>query len=255
MNKGVRNCGSWEDGMTDEPSEFDLHAYVDDQLDAGRRFAVEAHLADNPALAAYVMGELSTRTGLRLLGGNAVPLPPAIQQPTAAMGERPSRPFWRRGAPLGAGVALVAALSALLLLPSGRPAYVDMAVASHRVAMMRAHMTSQLETVALDHGEILKRTRIDLPALPADWHVTDVQIFPTGSGPALLVAVRTVEGRTLSLFAMRERSDAPEIPDAVREGYESVAYWRRGDMSYALTGEGEPGIMDKAAEGLNRLWS
>lgn len=240
--------------MTEKPSEFDLHAYVDDQLDVGQRFAVEAHLAENPALAAHVMGELSNRTGLRLLASDAGPVPSAILQQAEAIQERSPRSFWRKMVPLGGGVALAAALSALFI-PPGRPDYVDMAVASHRVAMMRAHMASQMETVALDHREILKRTRIDLPSLPADWHVTDVQLFPTGGSPALLVAVKTAEGRNLSIFALRERSAAPEIPDAVREGYESVAYWRRGDMSYALTGEEDPGIMDKAAEGLNRLWS
>ena len=46
---------------------------------------------------------------------------------------------------------------------------------------------------------------------------------------------------------------SPEHPDAVREGEQSVAYWRRGDMSYALTGDQEPGLMDATAEALARI--
>lgn len=241
--------------MNDEPSELDLHAYVDDQLAAGQRFALEAHLSEHPALAAQVMKELSTRTALRLLADDAAPVPEAMQRQADAIVAAQPRPFWRKAIPIGGGVALAAALSTFLLSLDDPPDYVDMAVASHRVAMMRANMVSQAETPVLDHGEILSRARIDLPALPAHWRVTDVQLFPTDSGPALMVAVTTTEGRALSLFALRQRSDAPEIPDAVREGSQSVAYWRRGDMSYALTGEDEPRLLDEVAEGLNRLWS
>lgn len=241
--------------MSDEPSEFDLHAYVDDQLAAGQRFALEAHLSEHPALAARVMKELSTRSALRLLADDGTPVPQALERQAEAMRSGPPRPFWSKAMPLGGGLALAAALSTFLLFPDRPPDYVDMAVASHRVAMMRADMASQAEARVLDHREILSRARIHLPALPANWRVTDVQLFPTSSGPALLVAVTTTDERNLSLFALRQRSDAPEIPDAVREGSQSVAYWRRGDMSYALTGEDEPRMLDQVAEGLNRLWS
>jgi anti-sigma factor RsiW len=91
-----------------------------------------------------------------------------------------------------------------------------------------------------------------MPQLPGDWRVTDVQLFPTDKAPALLMAVRTDEGRRMTIFAVREKSSAPERPDAVREGAQSVAYWRRGDMSYALTGDQEPGMMDETAEALAR---
>lgn len=241
--------------MSDEPSELDLHAYVDDQLASGQRFALEAYLSENPALAARVMKELSTRTALRLLADETSPAPEAMLRHADMIAAGQPRSFWRKAMPIGGGMALAAALSTFLLTIDDPPDYVDMAVASHRVAMIRANMASQAETPVLDHNEILSRAHIHLPALPANWRVTDVQLFPTSSGPALTVAVMTTDGRALSLFALRQRSDAPEIPDAVREGSESVAYWRRGDMSYALTGEDEPRMLDEVAEGLNRLWS
>lgn len=239
--------------MTERSEELDLHAYVDNQLDEGGRFAVEAHLSRHPELAARLMGELSIRTGLRLLAGSDDPAPDMMMQRAATL-SRASRPLWRKALPLS-GIGIAAAISGLMLMTDAPPSYVNMAVASHRVAMMRAHMDSQIEAQALDHKEILSSTRIDLPALPPSWNVTDVQLFPAGRNPALLVAVRTAEGKRLSIFAVRERSGAPEMPDAVREGDQSVAYWRRGDMSYALTGEEEPGAIDRTAEVLNRSWS
>lgn len=236
-------------------AEMDLHAYVDGQLDPGRRFAVESYLSENPALAARVMGELGTRTALHLLADDPRPIPAETAGKAAALQRRPVRALLRRVAAPAGALSLAAAASAFLLMPGGPPAYVDMAVASHRVAMMRAHMASQLEAPTFDAGEILARTSIAVPTLPTNWRVTDVQVFPTDKAPALLVAVKTPEGRSMSIFATREASDAPERPDAVREGPQSVAYWRRGDMSYALTGDTDPIAMDDTAEALARYWS
>jgi anti-sigma factor RsiW len=241
--------------MSEEPSELDLHAYVDDQLDAGQRFAVESHLSRNPALAAQVMGELGTRTALRLLAAVEEPSSPRLIRNAQKLDVRPRRStFWRKAAPAG-GLAIAAAISGLLLIPDHPPAYVDLALASHKVAMMRADMASQVEAPALDAQEIQASTQISLPSLPANWRVTDVQLFPGNSGPALLIAIRTQEGERLSLYALRERSAAPDVPNAVRDGGYSVAYWRRGEMSYALTGDDDPVTIDATAEGLNRSWS
>ena len=240
--------------MTEEPADHELHAYIDDELDDAGRFAVETHLAARPDLAARVMADLSTRTGLRLLAHRKEQLSGHLLDDSAALAPSKARPFWRRAATVG-GTGTAAALALLLATGPSPPDYVDMAVASHRVALIRAHMDSQIEGQALDHHELLARTHIFLPTLPADWNVTDVQLFPAGKSPALLVAIRTGAGERLSIFATRQKSDAPAIPDTVREGNQSVAYWRRGDMSYALTGEGDPGTIDQEAERLNQYWS
>ena len=57
--------------MFDPITEDDLHAYVDDQLDATRRIEVEEHLAHNPEAAARVMADLSACP----MHPSAVPLP------------------------------------------------------------------------------------------------------------------------------------------------------------------------------------
>jgi anti-sigma factor RsiW len=237
--------------MAEQPSEFELHAYVDGQLDSARRFAIESGLMHDPERAAWVMGELSSRTALQLLAEDARPVAAAAVEQMTQLDRKPVKRFIRPGIIFG-GLSLAAAASLVLAWPAGTPGYVDYAVSSHRIAMMRANMPSQVEATTLDAKEIESSTSIDLPALPADWRVTDVQLFPTGEGPALLVAVTAGDGQRMSLFALKSRSDAPRRPSAVREGLQSVAYWRRNDMSYALTGDGDPGAMDARAETLVR---
>ncbi|WP_246171557.1 anti-sigma factor family protein [Sphingobium limneticum] len=241
--------------MTNNVNAVEIDAYVDDQLDLPRRFVVETHLSRHPDQAAQVMADLSTRSALRLMAPHPSTAPQAVRDAAAQLQAAPAKPRWRRTLPLVAPLAAAAGLALVFLRPSGPPDYVDYAVNSHRIAMMRAAMVSQVETPKYDAREIASNTRIAMPHLPDDWRVTDVQLFPTERGPALVIAVKTEGGQNFSLFALRDRSRAPERPDAVQEGAESVAYWRRGDMSYALTGSGEPRLMDATAEALTRDWS
>lgn len=240
--------------MTDRPTDLEIDAYIDGELDVERRFVLETQLARQPDLAARVMGDLSTRSALRMLGQmlgqDARPMPAHLEDAADQLVRAPKN-RWRRLIPAGVATsAVAAALSVWMIGMDHPPAYVSYAVASHRIAMMRADMSSQIEAPRYDAKEIAANTRIAMPALPADWHVTDVQLFPTDKAPALLMAVKTDEGQRMTIFAVHEKTNAPQQPDAVREGAQSVAYWGRGDMSYALTGDQEPGTMDETAEAL-----
>ena len=236
--------------MTERPTELEIAAYIDGELDEERRFVVETQLSRQPDLAAQVMGDLSVRSGLRMLTQDGRPAPAGL----AAMADRlagPQKGRWRRLVPMGLVTSSLAAMLAVWIVGIQRPpAYVSYAVASHRIAMLRADMTSQIEAPRFDAREVALNTRIAMPQLPDRWHVTDVQLFPTDKEPALLMAVRTDTGHKMTIFAVHEKTSAPERPSAVREGDQSVAYWRRGNMSYALTGDQEPGTMDSTAEAL-----
>ncbi|WP_426387152.1 anti-sigma factor family protein [Sphingobium sp. R-21] len=239
--------------MTDRPTDMEIDAYIDGELDVERRFVVETHLSHQPDLAARVMGDLSIRSALRMLTHDRRPVPARLADMAGRL-TRPQKSRWRGLMPTGLATSGLAAALAVWISGIERPpSYVNYAVASHRIAMLRADMRSQIEAPRFDAREVARNTRIAMPQLPDDWHVTDVQLFPTDKTPALLMAVRTETGHRMTIFAVHQKTAAPEHPDAVREGEQSVAYWRRGDMSYALTGDQEPGFMDATAEALTRI--
>ncbi|HEY0595054.1 anti-sigma factor, partial [Sphingopyxis sp.] len=194
--------------MAATPSDQEIDAYVDGQLDTEGRFAVEDYLRQHPDLAARVLGDLGTRSALQLLAHDSDPLSPGLREAmrggSSAAGSR-----WRRWAP-AAGLSATGIAAALLVIFQGPPGYVEDALTSHVVAGMRADMASQLEAPKFDAREIRRATRISVPQVPADWKVTDVQLFPTERGPALVMAHMTGEGDQLSLFAKRGREGAPE---------------------------------------------
>ncbi|RKF23009.1 anti-sigma factor [Altericroceibacterium spongiae] len=243
---------------TDHLSDIDMAAYIDGELDMRSRFRLEDRLSRHPELAAAVMAELRNRSALQLITAPKDDCCPAGWHGLARKihhshgdGPRRKRPWKSVGFGMTAMAAAIIFVSGWKTSP---PPYVFDAAESHRTAMLRANMASQVESPQFDAGEILKRTRIAMPVLPADWRITDVQLFPAERGPALLIAVRTANNLPLSIFAVREASEAPERPDAVREGTQSVAFWRRGPISYALTGEEDPTLIDAQAEKLANMW-
>jgi anti-sigma factor RsiW len=241
-------------------TDVEIEAYQDGELDLDRRLAVEAHLARNAEAARRFFEDLRLRSSLRLIAAQAEETPPAMRR-TAAMladrlNERPVRGFRQWFGPRGlSGLAVAAAFVAVVFLPArdvvaSPPDYVGDAVDAYRTALLRGRMVSQIEAPNIDVAEIRRSTNISVPRLPAKWVVTDAQIFPTKEGPALQIMVKTPTEGTLSIFAVRTPSDAPAEPEAVRHEGASVAYWREGDMSYAVTGGEAPETLDTIAEDL-----
>lgn len=118
--------------------------------------------------------------------------------------------------------------------------FLDEAAASHRTGLLRQTMKSQVESAALNTGEIRQSTGIVLPTLPRTWEVTDVQLFPTQDGPAIAMSITTAEGEQISLFADRAETPAEGKPLLARRSHDLIAYWEAGDMAYALTGPAVP---------------
>ncbi|KFL45618.1 hypothetical protein IL54_1028 [Sphingobium sp. ba1] len=117
--------------------------------------------------------------------------------------------------------------------------FLDEAAASRRTGLLRQGMASQIESATFDAQEIRRSTGIILPALPGDWRVTDVQLFPTTDSPAIAMTIVTPEQETLSLFADKAETPAEATPLVARRAGDVVAYWEVGTMAYALTGEGD----------------
>lgn len=226
--------------MPNDPiTDLDLQAYVDGRLSVDRCGAVEEHLAAHPEAAAHVMADMASARALRALLD--APLPPAssriLQRVDAlAAGLSRGRKFRRAGVAASLAVVFLGgwAVGQLASASPMIPDFVDEAVMSRRTTLLRARMASQPEVVRLDRAEISAATRIVLPALPSDWRVTDVQVFPSDEGPSVGMAFQSRELGRVSLFAVRTRDSSQISPTTIRRDEGVVAYWRHGDMAYAL---------------------
>lgn len=114
--------------------------------------------------------------------------------------------------------------------------FVDAAVTSHQIARLRAAMRSQHEAAEYDRAEIRAATGITMPRLPASWHLSDVQIYPSDAGPIVQVAARTAEGEEISFVAMRIDTPAGRTPLLSSRKGDEVAYWEEGGQAYGIVG-------------------
>ena len=172
--------------------EADLHAYVDDQLDVGRRIEVEAYLSVNPSIAAKVMADLRVRDELRLaLAG----MPTAVRQETRdaarVLENTMNRPRTVDVMRRAAAVALLVGAGWVahgwidpgsigeVVASVPPPQFVEEAMRAHQTAELRKQMPSQIEAGRFDPAEIRAATAIVLPAMPTEWSVRDAQVFPS----------------------------------------------------------------------------
>lgn len=249
--------------LPDPVSEDDLQAYVDDQLAVARRIDVEAYLSRHPAEATRVMADLRVRDELRL----ALAETTALRDATTMDAARRLESGLSRGRLLSqlrraAAIAFLVGTGWLAHAYSGPfgvsevvasslpPSYVSEAVMAHRTTLVRAAMHSQPAVRDYDPAEIRAATAIQLPALPANWEVTDVQVFPSAFGPSVEMAIRTAQFGTVSLFAVRPGSFDVVPATLVARDELAAAYWQIGEVAYALVAKADSRELDKAATGL-----
>jgi anti-sigma factor RsiW len=235
----------------------ELAAYADDQLDVARRIAVERWLSQNPDAAAQVMADLRLRDELRLVHvETALPASAATEALALRLGGRLQRDmFFRRVRPLLAASLLMSAgwlahaqLGNVGALASSEvPEYVTAAVEAHYITELRAQMHSQPPATEFDSDELLARTDIRLPSLPAGWTITDVQVYPSEYGPSVEIAVNAANLGAMSIFAARPGQSLTSVPVTQRVDDTVTAYWQYGEVAYALVGSADPGEVSRAA--------
>ncbi len=246
--------------MSSPITETDLLAYVDDQIDVARRIEIEDYLARNPEAAAQVMADLKIRDALRLSMADDLPRPPEAMFEAASRLERSLA--WRE---LGLKLRRVAAVVTLVgvgwfahsqvglfeIADSAAspklPAFVEDALHSHNTALVRASMASQPVAANYDRAEIVSATGIELPSLPKDWRVVDVQVFPSRDGHSVEMVIETKNLGRLSLFAAHVSAFHVIAPTTARFDTASAVYWQTGQLAYALTGTASENAMKRVA--------
>lgn len=234
----------------------DVEAYVDDQLNAGRRIEVEAYLSENPDIAARVMADLAIKGELRLAladGHQRHGRPETREAARRLQGALSRGRIFRSFQRLAATVALIAVgwglsqqLGPLTVstveasVPP--PAFVEEALRAHGTSVLRQTMPSQQESSDYDPAEIRSATAIVMPGIPKDWRVSDVQVFPSAFGPSVEMAIVRDNDIRLSLFAVRPGSFAVLPVSLVRQEQVQASYWQIGDVAYALVSGTEDAV-------------
>jgi anti-sigma factor RsiW len=250
--------------MSEPITATDLEAYIDDQLDLGRRIEVEDYLSQHPDAAARVMADLRARDALRVIFNGAMPRPADV---TLEAARRLNRGLARQrivtGSRRAAAVVMLVGLGWILHGQDGflgisesdaapkHPAFVDEARHAHQTALVRARMASMREDARFDPADILQATGIVLPALPKDWRVRDVQVFPAREGQSVELSVDTGDLGSVSLYAARADTFGVLAPALARGPGGRTAYWQTGQLVYALTADAAETPLEKAAGSLS----
>jgi predicted O-methyltransferase YrrM len=127
-----------------------------------------------------------------------------------------------------------------LWVPAQAASFIDEADASYSASLARQAMRSQIESALLDRAEIKRSVGLTLPAIPADWRVIDVQVYPSDFGNSVALVLLTRAQERVVLYAQRAETPAEAIPLSERREDRSLAYWEVGPFAYALTGKLQP---------------
>lgn len=238
------------------PTDLELAAFAEGQLDPARRYEVAGWLATHPEDAARTMADLHLTEGLRLaMTGPGRPAPPAM----IASARRLDRTLARRQAlrrlwPAAAAVAMFALgwTGHALMAPPVLAPVIAAALEAEAALAARHAMTSQPETVQVDTAEIAARLGVTLPRLPHDWRIRDVQVVSGADRPGVAMALATPDMGDIMLFSIALDQDGPDLPpDAFRQDGRALAVFEKGQTAYVLVDGSAP--MADLAVGANQL--
>lgn len=228
--------------MSIRPTDDELQAYIDGQLDPGLCLRIEAYLEGNPEAAASVMEALRLGSEIRVwLGAPADPVGPRTErlrrQLGAAVGFREILSHARRA--LSFAVVLVACLLGGLLLtlwrtyPAEAPQDVlaDDAAQAWRVVQL-ASPESQPEPAETRVGE----PPPDL-ARPADVRTLRTHEIPWVGGTAVVTLLTRADGEELVLLRAFVTLDDSAPPKIERVDGINTVTWRDDDEAFALSGD------------------
>jgi anti-sigma factor RsiW len=231
-------------------AEDDLHAYLDGELNAEQRAAVEAWLAEDPTQAERLRLWTEQKDGLHRLFDPVLdePLPPRLSVGAITRQQHPLRRALPR---LAAALALLAlgglggwALRGVLPAASGTPpaAMVAEALSAHRVFVAEIRHPVEVAVSERAHlvGWLSKRlgTEVKVPDLePAGFALMGGRLLPASSGPAAQFMYESKTGQRVTLYLRHnEGGTVTAFKFASQNGIEAF-YWLDGPFGYALVAD------------------
>ena len=236
--------------MTDSEriSENELHAFVDDRIDASRRAAVEAYLAANPEEAERIAAFAAHRRALHGLYDPVLdePIPPAMlarrRSSAAAAGLRAAAAIALVVIGGGAGWWLHGAFGGATAAGGG---FVRQATIAH--AVYTPEVRHPVEVAADQEAHLVKwlSKRLGAPlAAPslseAGYALVGGRLLPASEGPAAQLMYENQRGDRMTLYI---RSPDPGVQETAfrydHRGGIGVFYWIGQPFAYAIAGEME----------------
>jgi anti-sigma factor RsiW len=245
----------------DPQIEADLLALLEGRLDPDRTLAVADFLQERPERTSDMLADAGNIAALRIaLSSTEDPAPPRLLgEARRLQGRLRGQRVLRRAVPFAAALVLFAAgwvghATWQKTGPVGAPPLVEAALDTQSALELRHWMASQPESADLNAQEIVAALGVDLPSLPEDWTVRDVQIVATPDRPAVAIVVDAPDlGRLLLMIVARSLEETEEPPSAFEYQGRTIALFERGRSSFVLVDEfGHP---DQLALGAERLLS
>ena len=246
---------------TNPELEADFLALLQGKLGPDRTFAIADYLAEQPDRAAELIANARNTAALRItLSASDDPAPAQLVIEARRLQTRLQlqrlfrriRPFATALVLFGAGWTGQAIWRATV--PASAPPLVDAALDAQAALELRHWMVSQPENEELNAEEIVAALGIDLPSMPEDWTIRDVQIVATPDRPALAVMVDAPElGRLMLLAVARSREDSEDPPTTFQYQGRTIALFEHGRSSFVLIDES--GHPEQLALGADRLLS
>ncbi|HUK00485.1 MAG TPA: anti-sigma factor [Stellaceae bacterium] len=251
--------------MSDRPiTEEDLHAYVDDALDAVRRGEVEAYLARHPDAAARVSAFAEQRQALRsaLAPFAEEPVPPELDLARIiAARRRPSRSLWRSAAAAVLLFALGAAGGWFMHQPA-EPAGGIAALAQEAAANYAVYAPDYMHPVELkaaDSGELLRwvSERLHRPVTapdlsPSGYRFMGGRLVATAHGPAALFLYDDDHGTRLAMLIRPMAVEGKTPMSEHAQGPLSGFAWADRGLGYSLVADASPQILHPLADEARR---
>ncbi len=127
--------------------------------------------------------------------------------------------------------------------------FIEEAIQSHEVVQARIRLRRS-PPARFDVAGLALAARVTIPTLPPGWEVSEVQLFPSQSGPSLQLKINRRGDAPIYLFAAHGGDAAPTKPGVVIRDGNSIAYWQEGAQAYALIGRDPPAKLDRIARDL-----
>ncbi len=235
--------------MTDQErpvTDDDLHAYVDGVLDAGRRPAVERHLAQHPEAAARVAGWQAVGASLREATAWKAREPVPARLDIARLLEARRARRWQP-ARVAASILIALAVGAGSgwvargpHMPTGVAAVAMEAASVHRMFASADGSAAPYDAGAKAELASWLSRELGHPATPPDlsragYRLVSGRLVATDLGPACMYLYEGPHGLRITLFMRPMEKRNMNAPMRPMHGAETVGYvWARNGLGFGL---------------------